>query len=361
MLDMVSNMINNKILSWILVTLLSVGQIPIIPSESTALKNSYLNVKTYTYPAAYFKFKDFKKSLSDYPFFKEYCFDPYKHEKDDGTIVIPGLKVTGSINSEKQPAFCGNMIPQGLCATEDYLIVSAYCHDLEHNSVLYLINKHTGDYVKTIVLPNRPHSGSVAYDPNSRSVWISTGSTGKASVSMIYLSNMLNYNFSENYEPIAYDAVHGIPSITRNSFMTYYDSHLYAGTFTNASKSSSLQPIYLEDEGVLLNNVPNTDGLKKSTIGPKVQGYSRNARYIFMSFSNGPYETSTLAVFKPNAPNLFLVNAIKTFTLPECLEQIWLDGNRLYIMFESAGWPFRNDTIHHIDRIISVDITKLGL
>lgn len=40
------------------------------------------------------------------------------------------------------------MTPQGLTLTENYLLISAYCHDHQHHSVIYVLDRITGVKIK---------------------------------------------------------------------------------------------------------------------------------------------------------------------------------------------------------------------
>ena len=54
------------------------------------------------------------------------------------SYVIPGLLATKTMAGDNASDFsmCTSMTPQGICVTENYLFISAYCHTHSHNSVL---------------------------------------------------------------------------------------------------------------------------------------------------------------------------------------------------------------------------------
>ena len=80
----------------------------------------------------------------------EYACDEDEADEEYGTYVVPGLKATRTIQYKKEgtPHVCTSMTPQGLAITEDYVLISAYCRTKEHNSVIYVIDKKTHEYVK---------------------------------------------------------------------------------------------------------------------------------------------------------------------------------------------------------------------
>ena len=86
--------------------------------------------------------------LSGYRIFKELWFRGLKSD----TYVIPGLKSTKTMRSDDAHEFCActSMTPQGICVTEKYLIISAYCRTQKHNSVLYVLDLETREFLKEI-------------------------------------------------------------------------------------------------------------------------------------------------------------------------------------------------------------------
>lgn len=59
--------------------------------------------------------------------------------KEYGTYIIPGLRYTRTfLNAEgTKQAVCTSMTPQGLAVTDEYVLVSAYCHT-ENITLLFM-------------------------------------------------------------------------------------------------------------------------------------------------------------------------------------------------------------------------------
>ena len=70
------------------------------------------------------------------------------------------------------------MTPQGITIAGKYILLTAYDGEHEHASVVYVLDKKTGKYLKTIQVAGRPHLGGIAYDPVAKNIWV-TGSMGK--------------------------------------------------------------------------------------------------------------------------------------------------------------------------------------
>lgn len=70
------------------------------------------------------------------------------------SMYIPGQK-----NTDFSGIDCKDMVVQGICTAEGYLLISAYCSEQKHSSVIYVLNEGTGAFVKTMVLPDSSHVG----------------------------------------------------------------------------------------------------------------------------------------------------------------------------------------------------------
>ena len=132
--------------------------------------------------AAVYTLRGQMQMLSQKEAFSYFAFDGREKEKEYGTYVIPGLKNTRTLLTEKgaTQAMCTSMTPQGLAVTEDYVLVSAYCSTYKHNSVIYVIDKETHNFIKEVVLPGQPHAGGLAYDPDHKILWYSSNINGIA-------------------------------------------------------------------------------------------------------------------------------------------------------------------------------------
>ena len=108
------------------------------------------------------------------PKVREAAFTGRAAEIDYGTYMIPGLKHTETqVFGEKGTSdICTSMTPQGLAVTEDYLFVSSYCQTGTHNSVIYMIDKKSHEFIKEIVLRNKSHVAGWHTDTIHHNLWI---------------------------------------------------------------------------------------------------------------------------------------------------------------------------------------------
>lgn len=347
-----------KAIAIVCVVLLCINSIP-WPSLIMGTRVPFVLGSTSAAPASYSNFGQFVSHISKWSILKTAGVDAYENSVEQGTYVIPGLERTLSLNSDQRPESCTEMVPQGLCVTDEYVLISAYCHDHQHNSVIYVLNRKSHKYIKTVVLEGKPHAGSIAWDAKYRHVWISTGSTNKATASYLRIRDIDKYDFQTSGQALPYAYTAKLTELTRNSFMTCYENSLYAGTFTLNEPTMRLQQFDFATAGHMVNGKVSAAISDSMIIGQQCQGIAMNDHYIFLTYSYGPYIPSTLCIYRKSQTRFLKSDAIRTYTLPPCLEQPWVEGNTLYLMWESGARCFRNEQITHIDRVISMDIKKL--
>lgn len=327
---------------------------------------------TATVSEPLFTLKTQRHFLSLFPEVKKAAFNGRAAEIDYGTYVIPGLTATQTqVFGEKgTSSVCTSMTPQGMAVTEDYVLVSAYCGSKTHNSVIYVIDKKTHEFIKEIVLRNKSHVGGLAYDPIHHNLWISGMSHGIPQVNAITLRQLKEYSFHEEYLPISYSQSYDLYAITRTSFLTYHNNSLYVGYFTE-NTASVLEEYAITEDGTLVTQLSNNYLDKSDTLTPialpadmrviteKAQGVAFYKDKILFSHSYGILPSS-LQVFNNSLQKLLEENAaIRKFHFPEKLEQIYVDGDDLYVLFESAAYNYRASSLFRMDRILKLDLNTL--
>lgn len=312
--------------------------------------------------------------LSEYDdFFTDEIMSHLSEERNFGTYIIPGLKSTKTINSKTgQTDICTSMTPQGMDVTEDSIYVSAYCHTKRHNSVLYEIDKKTGRLVKEIVMPNQTHAGGIAYDNLNQVLWVADRFQGKAAVSLYTMEALDNYQYDKSKKPLPFLETHILEGLARNSFMAFRGGSLYAGYFALSGDSIinrysvnfRLNELHKEEyeemneERELLGNVAIDQ--EWADILSQVQGLEVFGNYLFLSQSYG-YADSKLRIYERNVIetekySLKKKEEIRSFSLPNRMEQICIQGGKLYMLFESGAYAYRGIPVNCVDRILSVDL-----
>ena len=293
-------------------------------------------------------------------------------EIDYGTYTIPGLDATlTQVHGDKQgSAICTSMVPQGLAVTEKYLLVSAYCYSGTHNSVIYVIDKKDHTFIKEVVLKNKAHVGGLAYDPIHHNIWISGMSRGVPQVNAIPMSLLETYSFEKEHLPIVYSQSYDLYAITRSSFLTYHDNSLYVGYFTQ-NTASVLEQYNILDDGTLETRIAPDPKTKLDLLTPialpadmrvitsRAQGVAFYKDKLLFSHSYG-LTPSRIQVYENSFNKILEESAtVKSILLPEKLEQIYVDNDDLYVLFESAAYGYRLRSVMKMDRILKLDLKEL--
>ncbi|MDD3404538.1 MAG: hypothetical protein PHQ72_14490 [Hespellia sp.] len=326
--------------------------------------------------AAVYSLDEFIHVLNEFPqLYSEKQKEQCESEEEYGTYVIPGLKATRSISGKKHEVdMCTSMTPQGMAITDKYILVTAYCHTQEHNSVIYMIDKETHEFIKEIVLPGHPHAGGFAYDPDHDNVWVSSTRGGVPTANSYKLSSMENYSLDEAGGALPFEQKIALDQARSNSYMTYRNNALYIGSF-DLKEAGELFKFSMDDTGRIISGIAE-DGeeIEKDEILPidyvtmpsKVQGISfLNERYLMVSESYGMVE-SRLQIFENTSAQSIDFEfsddkAVLSYDLPDKLEYACAADGKIYMLFEAAAYAYRIRPMYNVDRIITVDIDTKAL
>ncbi len=283
------------------------------------------------------------------------------------SYVVPGMRRTRTLMGEFRAAtMCTSMTPQGMCVTEDYLVVSAYCHALRHNSVLYLIDRADGGLLKTIPLGGQAHVGGMAYDPAHRNVWVSGGTSGAAKAIAYRLEDLVNYD-EESCLPAQPVFNYTLSTMTRNSYMNRAGEFLIAGIFGRNGKSEISWFVMTEEGGLHSRIFEDYDPIHEAVAADytaatpdEIQGVTQNEEYLLLSRSYGPFD-SELQIYEYDRGRTDYArkDALKRIRFPQKLEQICEADGQLYCLFESQAYAYRAQPFLWVDRILVFDAEDL--
>lgn len=297
----------------------------------------------------------------------------------ENSIIIPGLKATRTIteNNAHTKEICTSMTPQGVAVTKEYVLISAYCQTKQHNSVLYVVDKESHQFIKEVVLPDKSHVGSIAYDDVNQTIWICCyeEDTKVAFVCSFTLDEMDAYDFDASYSPIKYSRQVPINTQKRASFMNYYDGSLYIGYFeSNLKSESTIQEFVINKEGILetytnematfYDDEPDEYALPTSLfyINANAQGMAIDNSIIFITYSHGSDKVSSFHMYDYEKDEDGNVDArdsslLTSIDLPMMAEDIYVyNEEEVYICFESAAYAYRARLCDHVDRVLFIDI-----
>lgn len=285
-------------------------------------------------------------------------------------FVIPGLVTTKAYNfvtKKWDTATC--MTPQGIAFAGHYLLLSAYDGTHQHASVIYVLNKRSGRYLKTVQVRGRPHLGGLAYDPVAKNIWL-TGNMGKSSALMSFsLASLKKYRAGQR-QPIRYNHQIAIPALEKASTIAYYDDQLFVGFFNMLGRGKvASYPLARSGKNkgsvtgseikTVTGSVAWSDPSGETTMDKQIQGIAIYQGKIFLSQSYGSQD-SKLYIFPTTALTaLNEKNAERVISLPPYLEQIVAYKGQLLCVFESASKLYAKPEITVMDRILSLNINAL--
>ncbi len=161
--------------------------------------------------------------------------------------TLTGLAPTVENDLTNQYIQCNNLCPQGFCYAGDYLLTTAYCADSVHNSCIFIYNKTTGAYLRTLVLSLKTHVGGITYD--GQNIWVchaaskqlqkisyadlqryAQGTKGMIGIETVTLKSIEGYPSA-----VTYNARDGFIWVAKNMTLPNYKA-----AYTSAYASSSL-------------------------------------------------------------------------------------------------------------------------
>ena len=314
----------------------------------------------------------FKKQLSrNYPHLYTAVYETPKTTKIGADVVIPGQIVTPAYNFKKNKlSDSSTMTPQGLAIADNYILITAYDSLHQSNSVIYVLNRKNGKYIKTIYLGGRPHLGGIAYDPVAKKIWLTGTSNDEAALVSFSLKQLKNYDYYKDKKFLKYEDVIGLPTIQQASCVTYYDNQLFVGFFNEygngqlvaypiARQEPFKNSITSDQIKAVTGKVTWSAGAGSTTMDQQIQGVTFYNNYVILSQSYGA-KSSKLYFFPISAiNNLDEKNAEKIVECPPYLEQITVVKDQLLMIFESGAKAYSKNGVLSIDRIISANINAL--
>ncbi|MBD5429427.1 hypothetical protein [Lactobacillus sp.] len=312
-----------------------------------------------------------KKLNKKYPNFYNAIYNTPKRTQVGSDVVIPGQVQTMTYSFKKNGLIkTTTMTPQGITVAGKYILITAYDSTHQSASVIYVLNKKTGHYIKTIQVNGTPHLGGIAYDPVAKNIWITGSQNGQSALMSFTYKELENYKFSKKNPFIKYNYIVALPTIERASAVTYDDNQLFVGFF-NKSDKGRIVAYPIPRVGQFKNTI-TSDQIKAATgtatwasgsgaasMNRQIQGIAVYGDWIILSQSYGSKD-SKLYFFPASAiNNLDESNADKVVTVPPYLEQIYAYKGQLLMLFESGAKKYAKDSVTVVDRVLSANINAL--
>ena len=269
-------------------------------------------------------------------------------------IEIPGMPQTREEDWISNRISDTNQCPQGICMTDDYVMVTAYSVGKKEVGSLHVFDRESGEYLVTLGMKKESHLGGIAFDGNSLWVCHSDNQT------LERIPYGIIKRLAEQKLQTCVDCTDSITEYkvnNRPSCIAYYNDRLYVATETRFFNSKMVAYQFdgekLQEKAVY--RIPN-----------KVQGVAFDEDgTVFVSTSYGRTKSSYLKVYdslrimdeKPTKPYVKV-------EMPPCSEEIEIAEGNIYVLFESAGGKYFEGTdgngtsISPIDKILAINVSS---
>lgn len=257
------------------------------------------------------------------------------------SIAIPGLDSTDVLGRN-----CKDMVPQGICFTDKYVLISAYDHGNsarvgKYNSVIYVLSNRKGKqtYLTTIVLPDVNHVGGLTFD--GKYVWIAKSTTKKCSA---IDKRVLDQAVASGQNSFALAEYTKTVSCEMNaSFITYYDGMLWVGSFVSRKNGvGTLQSYEIHGRGDTLKLV------KSESLA--IPSYANGAQFVSFAgktclavmTSYSRYMNSEAMIYEVyrGHDGSLMKRKLSKIELPPLGEEFASDGKNIYAIFESGATEY---------------------
>lgn len=226
--------------------------------------------------------------------------------------------------------------PQGICLTDDYLLVTAYAEQEDALGKVFVYDVNTGEYLVTLAMDANSHMGGIAFD--GENIWI-CNSSQMAIERLSYEMVSIAVAFHEGKIVDVRNMVEQYKVDVIPSSVTFHDGKLWVAAHTKFT-SSQMVSYSFQMQSKTLKLVDSY------TIPSKVQGitFSENDE-LFFSTSYGRNNSSYIRKYSSiEALEKGVKNYSELIELPPCSEGICFKSGKLYVVFESAGEKYAEGT-----------------
>lgn len=250
-------------------------------------------------------------------------------------LNIPGMPDTRFEDYITNKLFSVDQCPQGLCVTEELILVTSYSTGSGENyGCLYVFNRETGEYLMTLSMKQGSHLGGICYD--GKSLWICH--------SNYRTIERLDYALVRELAKHAPGRTVVLPQeheeyrvLNSPSCITFFSGKLWIATHTRFFKS--VMKSYRYSEGAL-------EECEEFAIPDKVQGVTFDKDgHVYLSTSFGREKSSYIKVYK-SAYDLSKhpENPAECVEMPPCSEELAIAGDELLVLFESGAQKYMEGT-----------------
>lgn len=273
-------------------------------------------------------------------------------------IDIPGMPDTRTDDLLNKYIFSESQCPQGICMTDEFVLITSYSVEDDCMGELMVFDRETGAYMITLGMDENSHLGGIAYDGDN--VWVCNSYESSIErISYDFIQTMAYQNQGEVVD--VRDVVDEYSVQNTPSCITYYGGRLWIATHTLVVNSQMVAYHYDHTKDELV-------ALSEFIIPSKVQGIAFDkSGSVFLSTSYGRKESSYLLSY-PSVTALSTRPKHPSYTveMPPGSEEIDVNGNILYVLFESAGEKYlegtdgKGQSLSPIDKLLMIPVKQIS-
>ena len=272
-------------------------------------------------------------------------------------INIPGMPATREEDFLNQYIFSESQCPQGICITDEYVLITSYSEGKEVLGELMVFDRSDGEYLVTLGMDAESHLGGIAFDGSN--VWVCNSNDGTIErISYDFICLMATANSKKVVDATEVVDIYEVSNTP--SCITWYGGRLWVATH-DAYFNSKMIAYYYDEKNDSLSR------LSSYKIPPKVQGIAFNKTgRVYLSVSYGRNSSSYIKVYSsiislssnPGSPSVAV-------EMPPGSEEIDFVDDNLYVLFESAGEKYLEGTdgkgfcVSPIDKILELNTDSL--
>lgn len=250
--------------------------------------------------------------------------------------IVNEIDIFAQANDESERIRYFEEYPQGLCITNDFVFISSYSEVRGQMGKIKVFDKDNGELLLTLGMDENSHLGGLTYD--GRYLWVCNSS--KMSIERIsygFIQQMIYENKGKLIDARNLVDIYRVKNIP--SCVTYYDGQLWVATHSIWTNATMVGYHYNEERDRL-------NSLVTFWVPPKVQGVAFSEEgEVILSTSYGRRNSSYLKKYNSIYEMTGDVNHYaELIELPPCSEGIVCRENKIYVLFESAGRKYLEDT-----------------
>ncbi len=244
-----------------------------------------------------------------------------------------------------------NLIPQGLAVVDDYIFITVYDNFGLINSKVYVIDL-LGNMINVASLESNSHVGGIAYDKKNNLIWIPDNDGILNAYNKKDFFKKSHVFCKYRFEDLS-DGLIDFNDSKKNAidYLTIDGENLFIGSFAKYKKG-------LVKKYHITNNI-ELEYINSFEVREKIQGITFYGDYMLLSSSYGRKKTSNLYVYKYDE-NIddYSKKEIVSYKLPSMLEQIVVDKDEVYLIFENTAKKYF-DSIDKVGYICVLDAQKV--